>query len=134
VPVNILIDQPTILAAAQGDIISVVPDSSKTGGVVTFNFGKTSYHLGDQVYGNGFEVYVAGYMTSYIAYDLTCTYNGLTSDCALIVNYKTQNDSCPCCGSKFNVPLGGTVISGKAVVPLKTYNATLGNGGLLISN
>jgi Rieske Fe-S protein len=71
----------------------------------------------------------------YRAYDATCTYE-VKEGCAVIVNDSTfyGNVKCSCCGSKFDLNNYGSVTSGKARYPLKSYHVNFDGKYITIRN
>ncbi|PIF03221.1 MAG: hypothetical protein CR987_00515 [Draconibacterium sp.] len=91
--------------------------------------GNSVYFPNQGYQGAGVIVYCES-QGSYFAYDATCT-NEVNSSCRLKNEGLTAQ--CSCCDSKF-ILVGGNVLSGVAVAPLKQYRTSLQQNRIWVYN
>jgi len=134
VPVNLILDIQNDLAhLGVGETATIVKDEQGFGVISYTHPDYPQIRLGQQVFGNGLILYrIAQY--EFAVYDKTCTYRASDDYCAVEMDDTGLIPQCPCCQSKFAIPIDGAIANGPAAVPLKAYHSFIDNYSLYLSN
>ena len=134
VPVDLILDiQSDLGHLGVGESAIIIPDEEGYG---ILSFIAPNYpvlRLGQRVFGNGLIIYRSE-LYKFNVFDKTCTFQASIENCAVDMDDTGLIPECPCCHSKFVIPLEGAVNEGPAALPLKSYNNYINNFQLYIRN
>jgi len=134
VPVYVELDLNTDLAnLGIGQLLTLDSAINKTGLVNYQNSKLQNIRIGWTVYGNGLVLFRKD-VSTYEAYDRTCTYQGIEKHCSVKPSIFDYICTCPCCKSVFMMNEGGIPAQGSlATASMIQYKTAVVNNKLIIS-